>query len=166
MAASGIASVEGPDPKQMFDLICGKLNLLDDGVLQHAWRLFEESRRKFDAHRARMGGSVTAPLHEQQIACSLYIASRAKSISTVGGEEMVGTGVSLSQLLRAAGVSLTDFFGLFKSFIHIMAIDASFDAHLKSLENKFVVSSILFRKYAKVGAREELFVRVARRGDL
>ncbi|XP_067928982.1 retinoblastoma-like protein 1 [Watersipora subatra] len=119
--------------------LCSDLNL-DSATKDKALREFDRIKDNYT-----LEGD---PLH--WIACALYEACRQQTVPTIDNGEMEGNGVSLTQLLRTAKLSLIQFFNKIKKWADMANLPESFRSRVDKLERNFSVSTVIFKKYKPI----------------
>ncbi len=85
------------------------------------------------------------------LACSLFVACHNSSLPTVNRQGVVGgNGISLTRLLRSCKLPLIEFFSKAKKWADMSNMKSEFRDKIKSLENGFVVTWNLFKKYQEI----------------
>ncbi|NWR76969.1 RBL1 protein, partial [Centropus unirufus] len=84
------------------------------------------------------------------LACALYVACRKSRVPTVGSSLMEGNGVSLTRILRSAGLSLIHFFSKMKKWMDMSNLPQEFRERVERLERNFEVSTVIFKKFEPI----------------
>ncbi|KAL6072726.1 Retinoblastoma-like protein 1 [Balamuthia mandrillaris] len=124
----------------IYQSLCAGLNL-DEETRQSAWDLLARLTLKPQAEDTQYCNFMAA--------CALYITGKKRLEKTNDTAPVSSNGVSLTQLLRATRIRLVDFFGPLKSFIANLKLGTVYEQQLQTLERKFVIISMLYRKYEK-----------------
>ncbi len=85
------------------------------------------------------------------LACALFVACHNSAVPTVNKQGVVGgNGISLTRLLRSCKLSLIQFFNKAKKWADMSNMKSEFREKIKSLEDSFVVTIDLFKKYQEI----------------
>ncbi|XP_071490054.1 retinoblastoma-like protein 1 [Diadema antillarum] len=128
-----------PSTKDRFEELCMSLNL-DDSTKTTAW----ESYERICVNYTLEGDDI------QWLACALYVACRRSVVPTVSNGIVVGNGVSLTQLLRSAKLSVIQFFSKMKKWADMANLPQQFRDKVDRLERNFAVSTVIFKKYQPI----------------
>eukprot|EP00118_Oscarella_pearsei_P028309 m.1847 g.1847 ORF g.1847 m.1847 type:complete len:955 (+) comp7962_c0_seq1:163-3027(+) len=127
------------EDKERYDELCRTLNM-DEATQTAAWTEFERILDNFTIEGDKL----------HWLACSLYVSCRTSVVETVGGEKSSGNSVSLTQILRNAGLSLIQFFHKINNWMDMVNTDPTLRERIEALERKFEVASCVFQKYDKI----------------
>ncbi|XP_014672646.1 PREDICTED: retinoblastoma-like protein 2 [Priapulus caudatus] len=119
-----------------FNDLCLELNM-DKATRDEAWLSYQNISQNFT-----LEGDT---LH--WLACALYVACRKIVVPTVGSGVQEGNGVSLTQLLRRAKLSLTQFFNKMKKWADMANLPQRFCKKVDRLERVYAVSMVIFKKF-------------------
>ncbi|CAH3171006.1 unnamed protein product [Porites lobata] len=125
---------------ERFQDLCRDLNM-DEDTSQEAW----SSYQKISTNYTLEGESL------HWLACALYVACRKSVVPTVDSSGTVeGNCVSLTRLLRAAKLSLIQFFSKMKKWLDMSNASGDFRKKIELLERNFHVSTVIFKKYEPI----------------
>ncbi|XP_020631199.1 retinoblastoma-like protein 1 [Orbicella faveolata] len=131
---------EEANSSERFDNLCRDLNM-DEETSQEAW----SSYQKISTNYTLEGDSL------HWLACALYVACRKSVVPTVDSSGTVeGNCVSLTRLLRAAKLSLIQFFSKMKKWLDMSNAAGDFRKKIELLERNFHVSTVIFKKYEPI----------------
>lgn len=134
--------------KDRFEELCMSLNL-DDATKKTAWESYERICLNYTLE----GDDI------QWLACALYVACRRSVVPTVSNGIVEGNGVSLTQLLRSAKLSVIQFFNKMKKWSDMANLPQQFRDKVDRLERNFAVSTVIFKKY------QPIFYHLFKEGD-
>ncbi|KAJ7385042.1 Retinoblastoma-like protein 1 [Desmophyllum pertusum] len=131
---------EEANSSERFESLCRDLNM-DEDTSQEAW----SSYKKISTNYTLEGDSL------HWLACALYVACRKSVVPTVDSSGTVeGNCVSLTRLLRAAKLSLIQFFSKMKKWLDMSNAAGDFRKKIELLERNFHVSTVIFKKYEPI----------------
>ena len=118
------------------DEICKRVNL-NETTKNEAWKRFSAAAEQFVLEGDQVSWLV----------CSLYATCCLEEIETMDGNTSLGNFISLANVLQVAGISLYNFFSRLHQWCEMVAAPTGFSAHIHRLEQRFIVSSVVFSKY-------------------
>ncbi|CAH3042018.1 unnamed protein product [Pocillopora meandrina] len=131
---------EEANSSERFENLCRDLNM-DKETSQEAWTSYQ----KISTNYTLEGDSL------HWLACALYVACRKSVVPTVDSTGTVeGNCVSLTRLLRAAKLSLIQFFNKMKKWLDMSNAAGDFRKKIELLERNFHVSTVIFKKYEPI----------------
>ncbi|XP_068725602.1 retinoblastoma-like protein 1 [Montipora capricornis] len=123
-----------------YEHLCRDLNM-DEDTSSEAW----SSYQRISTNYTLEGDSL------HWLACALYVACRRSVVPTVDSSGTVeGNCVSLTRLLRAAKLSLIQFFSKMKKWLDMSNAAGDFRKKIELLERNFHVSTVIFKKYEPI----------------
>ncbi|XP_063951479.1 retinoblastoma-like protein 1 [Lytechinus pictus] len=134
--------------KDRFEELCMSLNL-DDATKKTAWESYERICENYTLEGDKI----------QWLSCALYVACRRSVVPTVSNGTIEGNGVSLTQLLRSAKLSVIQFFNKMKKWSDMANLPQQFRDKVDRLERNFAVSTVIFKKY------QPIFYHLFKEGD-
>ncbi|KAM6053530.1 retinoblastoma-like protein 1 isoform 2-T2 [Chlamydotis macqueenii] len=127
------------EPGATIEQLCRELNL-DAASAAEALRDFTALRGTYSLEGEAL----------PWLACALYVACRRSRVPTVGSGPMEGNGVSLTRILRSAGLSLIQFFSKMKKWMDMSNLPQEFRERVERLERNFEVSTVIFKKFEPI----------------
>ncbi|XP_029191075.1 retinoblastoma-like protein 1 [Acropora muricata] len=131
---------EEANNSERYENLCRDLNM-DEETSNEAWSSYERISTNYTLE----GDSL------HWLACALYVACRRSVVPTVDSSAIVeGNCVSLTRLLRAAKLSLIQFFSKMKKWLDMSNAAGDFRKKIELLERNFHVSTVIFKKYEPI----------------
>ncbi|EDV21648.1 uncharacterized protein TRIADDRAFT_59859 [Trichoplax adhaerens] len=117
-----------------YDELCLSLNM-DKDTAQTAWQRYQDIKLKFT-----LEGN-----HLHWLTCALFVAGKQSRLPTVGEGIQVGNCISLSRLIKAANLSLIEFFNKIDKWIDMACLDEDFRGQINVIERNFEVVSVIYK---------------------